>query len=388
MNVKKFFLALTCIFSCMALAPAEAAWQPQLSVGLLSGQEAITLRLPQKSQIFQEGSDKPLMTLEAGSQLSVTHDGQTFLVNARKLTSSGVGIIIKAAGAKNQGYYFTQGQHEYRGAAKIILRHGKLSLINVVDTEDYLKGVIPEEMPFDWPAEALKAQAVAARTYALKNRKRHEGEGYDLCTSTHCQLYLGRKAEKATASKALEATAGEVLTYQGALIEALFHTDSGGMTENSEEVWGTKLPYLRGAEEKEKYTKPWKNTFNAERVASLAKKQSHKDIGSLKKIELSKLTIGRGDKDRTSSGRVKQVVFIGSMGKAVVSGNDLRNLLGLRSTLFNLQLSHNQVTVEGYGWGHGLGLSQWGAKSWAENNKSYRDILKHYYQHTVLKKLY
>ena len=160
------------------------------------------------------------------------------------------------------------------------------------------------------------------------------------------------------------------------------------MTEDSENVWGTKLPYLRAVEEKAKYTQPWKKVLTAERVASLAGKGSHKDIGDLKRIELSTLKIGQGSNDRTSSGRVKQVVFVGSKGRAAVSGNDLRSLLGLRSTMFNMKMDHKQVTVEGYGWGHGLGLSQWGARKWAEEGKSYRDILKHYYQHIALKKLY
>ena len=385
--MKKNVLALACLFSCFALTPAEAAWQPQLSIGLTDGQEALTLKLPCKSQVFEGNAKKPALTLPAGSQLSITHGGSHFSVNGKKLKNNGEGLFVKAA-PNVKDYVFTLSQKDYRGTAKIMVRHGKLALINLVDTEDYLKGVVPEEMPTDWPAEALKAQAIAARTYALKNRKRHEGEGFDLCANTHCQQYLGRKSEKAAADKAIEATAGEVLTYQGQLIDALFHTDSGGMTENSEDVWGSKLPYLRAVEEKEKYTKPWKNTFTAERVASLAGKSSHKDIGDLKKIELSSLKIGQSSKDRTVSGRVKQVVFVGSKGRAAVSGNDLRSLLGLRSTMFDMKMSHKQVTVEGYGWGHGLGLSQWGAKKWAEAGKGYRDILKHYYQHTALKKLY
>ena len=385
--MKKTVLALACLFSCVAFSPAEAAWQPQLAVGLVAGQEVLALKLPCKSQIFEGNSPKAVLTLPAGSQLSITHGGSHFTVNGKKLKNDGEGLFIKAA-PEVKSFVFTWSQKDFRGTAKVMVRHGKLALINMVDTEDYLKGVVPEEMPHDWPAEALKAQSVAARTYALENRKRHEGEGFDLCATTHCQQYLGSKVEKAAASKAIEATYGEVLTYQGKLINAFFHTDSGGMTEDSENVWGTKLPYLRAVEEKAKYTQPWKKVLTAERVASLAGKGSHKDIGDLKRIELSTLKIGQGSNDRTSSGRVKQVVFVGSKGRAAVSGNDLRSLLGLRSTMFNMKMDHKQVTVEGYGWGHGLGLSQWGARKWAEEGKSYRDILKHYYQHIALKKLY
>lgn len=387
--MKKSFLALFCMFSCLTVpSVTEAAWQPQLSVGLASGQEVVTVKVSGKCRILAEGENKSSVEVPAGSQLSITHNGTHFLVNGKKIKTEGRGLVVAAESSKAQNAFFTFGHNDYRGAAKIIVRHGKLTLINLLDTEDYLKGVVPEEMPTEWPAEAIKSQAVAARTYALQNRKRHENEGFDLCTNTHCQQYLGKRSEKSAANKAIEDTSGEVLTYQGKLIDALFHTDSGGMTENSEDVWGSKLPYLRAVDEKDTYTKPWKNVFTAERVASLVGKQSHKDIGSLKKIELSSLKIGHADKDRSASGRVRQAIFVGSKGRAAVSGNDLRNLLGLRSTLFDLQLNHKQVTIEGYGWGHGLGLSQWGAKKWAESGKGYREILSHYYQHTELKKLY
>ena len=100
------------------------------------------------------------------------------------------------------------------------------------------------------------------------------------------------------------------------------------------------------------------------------------------------MKLGKLASDRSASGRVKQVVFVGSKGQAAVSGNDLRNLLGLHSTMFNMVLQHKQVIVDGYGWGHGLGLSQWGAKALAEKKKPYSEILFHYYQNTAIKKLY
>ena len=368
-------------------AAAEAAWEPQLAIGLEKRQEAINIRLPLGGQVYLGSSAKPVETISAGSQLSILCRNEQLLLNGKKL--KGAELVIKADSKHEQdNYYFTVGRNDYRGAAKIIVKHGKLTLINLIDVEAYLAGVVPEEMPSDWPQEALKAQAVAARTYALQNRGRHENDGFDLCSSTHCQQYLGMKSETKAASKALADTKGEVLVHQGQLIEALFHTDSGGWTENSEDVWGSRLPYLRAAEEAEKYTKAWKNTYNAERIASLVSKQAGKDIGNLREIRLSPLKLGKSASDRSASGRVKQVVFVGSKGQAVVSGNDLRNLLGLHSTMFNMVLQHKQVIVDGYGWGHGLGLSQWGAKALAEKKKPYSEILFHYYQNTAIKKLY
>lgn len=382
-------LLLVCLFALFITIPqaVEAAWQPQLAIGLGKGQEAINLRLPQGGQAFLGSSNKPVKEFSAGSQLSITCRGGRLHLNGKQLKDSE--IIIKAAsGQKQQNYFFTFNQNDYRGSAKIITKNGKLTLVNLIDAEDYLAGVVPEEMPSSWHEEALKAQAVAARTYALQNRGRHEADGFDLCSSTHCQQYLGMKSETQAATKALEATRGEVLVYQGQLIEAFFHTDSGGMTENSEDVWGSHLPYLRAAEEAEKYTKAWKNTFNAERVASLVSRQGGKDIGELKEIRLSSIKLGKPAKDRSASGRVKEAVFVGRKGQVAISGNDLRSLLGLRSTMFNMVLKHKEVLVEGYGWGHGLGMSQWGAKALAERNKTYSEILFHYYHNTALKKLY
>ena len=387
--MKAMKLMLVCLLALFIMLPraAEAAWQPQLAIGLEKGHEAINIRLPQGGQACLGTSSKPVKEFSAGSQLSITCRGGHLLLNGKQMKGSE--IIIKAgAGQEQQNYYFTFNQNDYRGSAKVIIKNGKLTLINLIDTEDYLAGVVPEEMPSSWHKEALKAQALAARTYALQNRGRHEADGFDLCSNTHCQQYLGMKSETQAATKALEDTRGEVLVYQGQLIEALFHTDSGGMTENSEDVWGSHLPYLRAAEEAEKYTKAWKNTFNAERIASLVSKQGGKDIGELKEIRLSTLKIGKSAKDRSASGRVKQAVFVGRKGQVTISGNDLRSLLGLRSTMFNMVLKHKQVLVEGYGWGHGLGMSQWGAKALAERNKTYSEILFHYYQNTAIKKLY
>lgn len=381
-----FILVAVIYLSLLFPMAASAAWQPGLSVGLQTGQGSIKVKLPCRSQLFLDGQKKAHSDYPAGTSLEISHSGEYFLLGGRKIKAKE--LLFKAFPKEEKNFHFLAAQQDYRGEAKVILSHGRLTLVNVVNTEDYLQGVVAKEMPSDWPEEALKAQAVAARTYALKNRKRHAAEGFDLCSSTHCQQYLGIGSETARASKAVASTAGEVLLYRGKLIEAFFHTDSGGMTENSEDVWGEKLPYLRAAEEADMHTQPWKKNFDAQHIAALVSRHSRKEIGTLKKIELSPLKIGKSAKDRTASGRVKQAVFVGSKGKAAVSGNDLRSLLGLRSTLFGLSLKNKEVIAEGYGWGHGLGLSQWGARKWAEKKKDYKDILHHYYQHSELKKLY
>ena len=282
----------------------------------------------------------------------------------------------------------TYDNKSYRGALRLLPHKGSLQLINRITAEEYLQGVVPEEMPAEWNPEAVKAQAVAARTYALRQRKRHAKEGFDVCATTHCQQYGGVAVERAAANQAVKATSGEVLESHGALVDALFHTDSGGMTENSEDVWGSRIDCLRAAKEVRTETYPWEKNITVEKFSELLAKRG-KNIGTLKKIELSPIKIGKASKDRTVSGRVKQVTFVGKNGKASITGNDLRSMLGLKSTLFGMTMNRNVLFIKGYGWGHGLGMSQHGAKAYADSEHyDYKQILQHYYRGAELKKLY
>lgn len=367
-------------------AAGKTAWQPELKVGVLQNQSAVNIVVRGKAQVLADGSKKPVLTLAANEKVTIKADGKHLRVNGKKVTASSVTIQAAEAALADE-FRFTAGGHDYRGAAVVMLKGSSLTLIDQLRAEDYLYSVVPAEMPSEWPQEAMKAQAVAARTFALQNRGRHDSQGYDLCMSTHCQVYDGTASEKAASSKAVDATRGETLVYNNKLINALFHTDSGGMTENSEDVWGSRLPYLRAATEVHTHTYPWEKTVTAEQMARLVQQSSHKDIGKLKKIELSALHFGKMSNDRSVSGRVKHVIFIGSRGRAEVTGNKLREILGLKSTLFTMSLKNGSVIIKGYGWGHGLGLSQYGAKAWA-GQKDYKAILAHYYQGTTLKKLY
>jgi stage II sporulation protein D len=200
---------------------------------------------------------------------------------------------------------------------------------------------------------------------------------------------MGYSGEYQSTNSAVDATRGEIITYGGKPIEALFHANGGGYTENSENVWGSKIPYLRGVPE-ESYSvinKAWTKTISAD---SLAKSLG---IGKLKKIKLSKLKKGPMKvSDRGVSGRVKQIVFTGSKKTKTVTGNDFQSMYGLSSTLFDLNVKGKNVIVTGYGSGHGLGMSQWGAEAMAEKHGGsadyYRQILTHYYTGTKIEKKY
>lgn len=359
--------------------PAKQA--PDLRVGLASGRASLTITPAGGKAAVQTGSSKTI-TLAANTAAAIRWQAGAFLVGREKLR----GEVLMIRPAAKAGELSLDGRR-YRGALELRHKGSGLTAVNIVPVDDYLLSVVPEEMPVDWPVEAIKAQSVAARSFALASRGRHASEGYDLCTTTHCQLYTGTAAEKSASNAAIKATRGEVLTYGGKSIEALFHTDSGGMTENSEDVWGSHVPYLRAAKDTPAKTMPWTKTISR---ADLERKLAAKghDIGKVRSLVLSPLAIGRAAKDRTASGRVKTMTVKGTKGTATLSGTTWRSLLGLKSTLFDAKLTKDAVTFTGYGSGHGLGISQWGAERMAAKGASYAEILHHYYTGATLQQLY
>ena len=361
--------------SAAAAQPAEQA--PLLRIGLTSGQPSVTVAAGGRAEARTE-SAKPV-ALTATASYEIRWQNGAFLVGREKLRGE---ILIIRPSDKSDGGLALDGRR-YRGALELRHRGAGLTAVNIVPVDDYLLSVVPEEMPTDWPAEALKAQSVAARSFALKSRGRHAAEGYDLCTTTHCQLYKGIASEKTASTAAVRATRGEVLTYGGQPIEALFHTDSGGMTESSEDVWGSHVPYLRAVRDTPLGTMPWTKTMSKADLEQKLAAKGHA-IGRLRAIELSPLAVGRAAKDRTASGRVKAMIVTGTKGSVTLSGTAWRSLLGLKSTLFSAKLTKDSVTFTGFGAGHGLGISQWSAKRLAETGKSYADILHHYYTGVTL----
>ena len=364
-----------------AVTAAQPAKQgPDLRIGLAAGQGSVTISPAAGKGMAQTETGKSV-SLAAGQSYDVRWQNGAFLVGREKLRGE---ILLIRPSDKSDGGLALDGRR-YRGSLELRHRGAGLTAVNIVPVDDYLLSVVPEEMPTDWPAEALKAQSVAARSFALKSRGRHAAEGYDLCTTTHCQLYKGIASEKTASTAAVRATRGEVLTYGGQPIEALFHTDSGGMTESSEDVWGSRVPYLRAVRDTPLGTMPWTKTVSTAALEQKLAAKGH-NIGRLRAIELSPLAVGRAAKDRTASGRVKAMTVTGTKGSVTLSGTAWRSLLGLKSTLFSAKLTKDSVTFTGFGAGHGLGISQWGAERLAETGKSYADILHHYYTGVTLQR--
>ena len=377
------FLCVSVLFAAITVLPmtAAASWQPEITIGLSQGVAEVRLSATSGAlYVYDDLEKEPMMKIPQGQELSVRMMRDRFLANEKEI--KGERLVIQP---ESTGFVKVNGM-PYRGFITLLKKPG-MTVVNNVPVEDYLYGVVPKEMPPSWSAEALRAQSIAARTFALKNRKRHSAEGFDLCSTAHCQVYEGMSAEMQSTTAAVNSTRGEVLFYKGAIIDALFHTDSGGMTEFSEHVWGSTVPYLRAVKELRTQTQPWSRTVS---MASFVQKieAGDKSLGTLKEIRLSPLTVGKGSTDRTPSGRVRAAEFVGTKGRINLSGNDLRSMFSLPSTLFDIRAGRTEVVFSGYGSGHGLGLSQWGAKALADSGKGYEDILLYYYSGVTLEKLY
>lgn len=266
----------------------------------------------------------------------------------------------------------------YRGAMMIKpTGSGAFDIINYVDLEDYLQSVVPSEMPSGWPLEALKAQAIAARSYAVANFGKHDKEGYDLKANTEDQVYAGVNSESSSTNKAVAETRETILRCQGAVVTAYFHSASGGWTEQSEYVWSKPLPYLRAIADYDDQSPHFKWTRSCS-VAQAEQSLANKQIGKL----LNLMPVCRG-----ASPRVCWLMVVGSEKTALISGEEARKLFGLPSSVFNVSGNGQSYVFAGRGFGHGLGMSQWGAKRLAEVGFNANDILNYYYKDVRIERL-
>jgi stage II sporulation protein D len=266
------------------------------------------------------------------------------------------------------------GGRQYRGAIQFVAFGDQLRVVNLLGLEEYLRGVVPAEMQASWPLEALKAQAVAARSYTLANLD-YEGP-YDICATVQCQVYHGVSVEHPRSDRAVSETSGIILTHDGDLARTYYHSDSGGTVASSAEVWGVTEPYLVSRTDVTAYTphRNWRFRVDPSLVASTLRELGS-DVGPVVKLQV----LGYSE-----SGRVSQLKVFGSVGSKVMEGETLNKIVrqwGLKSASFVLL---DSLTAQGNGWGHGVGMSQYGAKALAQFGYNYGEILTFYYPGTRL----
>jgi stage II sporulation protein D len=368
------------------------------------------------------------------------------------------GTYMQIMAEDNDGI-ITLSDRSYRDVMEFGRYSGKnITAVNVVDFDHYLYSVVPSEMPSTWHEEAIKAQAVAARSYALTRMGVHSDLGYDVCDGVNCQVYLGYTQERDAVNEAIDDTDGKVALYNGEPINAVFFSSSGGGTDNSENVWTNEVPYLRAVEEINEEKRTWTRTFTAEEIKTMLKNMGV-DVGDVKNMEITSVN---------PYGRVQEVTVTGTSGTHVLKKEECRTfasssidgsllsrmytingstvktasssgstknaatrayetytevvngytlILPKEGTIFfeaielpsnnssssnndssnssNSSSSNNSSSenitaspsggesdvfvFDGAGSGHGVGMSQYGAKGMAEEGYTYEEILKHYY---------
>lgn len=394
---------------------------------------------------------------EANTLLANYAGGSIIAFNGKNaVIYDGNDMAVAFTGAKNAGFkgegsnFINVGSRNYRGYIEVYpTSTNTFTLVNVIDMEEYLYSVVPSEMPASWNIEALKAQAVAARTYASKQKSKHLSDGYNLCDTTDCQMYLGADHEYENSTNAVNATKGVKAYYNGALIDTVFSSSSGGVTANSEDVWVTEIPYLR--EKPDPYDTEgmvWeRQVTTADLTAMLADRGQN--IGTPTDIRIDEVSNG---------GRVNKITILGTNGEYSTTKESIRSFFSINgqpslpSRLFTItstgsdsgntgnigstnslyvsngttnesidiskatvatadgtqklnntttyiagsdstttytpnvntttqstNTASKTYTISGKGYGHGVGMSQYGAKGMAEQGFGYVEILKFYY---------
>ncbi len=313
------------------------------------------------------------------------------------------------------GYFWAnQEDRQYRGEIKISKTSPhNFNVINRVNLEEYLISVVPAEMPASWPQEALRAQAVAARSYAMfQIGRKHAADGYDLCATVHCAVYRGINSENDRTTQAVLATTGEVGKHNGQVIDAVFSANSGGHTEASEHVWGGERAYLQGVStisnndyefpllpaelrdylmtSPESYSgkAPYasRNAYRWTWDLQLADLKDNYNLGRIKDIEIT---------ERTPSGYVRSLDLIGENDRVSFSGDRIRGRLGgLRSNNFIINKSFDsdgyleRAILFGAGWGHGVGFDQTASAGMAAEGYNHRVIFTHFYDDVIIEEAY
>lgn len=262
---------------------------------------------------------------------------------------------------------------------------GRVSLVNELPIDQYLYGVVRKEIAPNWPMATVKAQAVAARSFAVARMRNGNDTRRFHVGSTHIsQVYGGFDAEEPRIRKAVDATVGEVLTHKNDVVPAYFHANSGGHIESAENVWnGSKTPYIVPKED------PWsRNTQHSKWTGSVARSRVVESLAS-SDLPRPSVPLNLERTERLPSGRTRTISYNGAVdGRVTVDANDFRMAIGprtVKSTWFeSLEESGGRVQMSGRGWGHGIGLSQWGARAMAREGHSYENILSFYYERAKL----
>ncbi len=364
-------LCLLVFFSFSVGASPTQSPQPTIRVAVLEGAVQFELSVRGKYEIIDVHSGEVVFSGAYLQKAPVSLQEDAIHIGHLKYTADRLRVI-----ARKDAAIFTDGWR-LRGDIEILRTKNKnFIVINRVGLEDYVKGVLYKEISNRWPLAAIKAQAVATRTYALFRMAKSKGAEYDVTSDIYSQVYGGRNAEKYRTTVAANRTEGEVLAYKGEILPAYFHATCGGFTEDADQLWKQDLPPLKGVFCPWCRTSPhyfWRKNFRSKDIQAQLNQHGY-ELGLIQKIQLV---------DRNLSGRIRNLKIIARDGKeTLMAGKDFREIIGpnlIRSNNYTVEMKGYYFDLVGKGWGHGVGMCQWGASEMARLGKNYKQILSYYY---------
>jgi stage II sporulation protein D len=361
-------ILITSLLCCNSYALNSV--QKNVKVGIILGVSSCTI-----------GSSKDFFVLDASNRKFKLTKGTVKVLSSKNGVRLGKYDLSLPAKIKSSNNIAFVNSNPYSGYLILKKSVNKINVINVLSIEDYVKGVLPKEVGVDWKMEALKAQAVVSRTYAVANLGRHAAQEFDMCATVHCQVYGGLGSENRSTNQAVIETKRKVLSYEGQFAQTVFHANCGGNTEDPKHVWNWENapPYLRSVKCGYCYNAPYSKWEQPLDISFINKKlaSNNINIGEIKNIRV---------KEKTSSGTAKELEISHSKGKLVLNAYKFRldvDPWKIKSHTFSsIKKRKNTIYFKGSGWGHKVGLCQWGAKGMAEKGKTYKEILSHFYPGT------
>lgn len=373
----------------LSLAPGVDAAQ---SIRVLMAVDVDRIEMRSNGPLWVADASRQGRALSSVLHIAPSHAG--FLLNKTRLDSDrltlrageqGLTIVIPRPSRPSNGSSSSVSSTEVAMSGLVhLVRKGKTFLvINQVDLEEYVKGVVPAEVSSTWHPEMLKVQAVAARTYALYQQMLSANREYDVVATVQDQVYRGKRDVDAAIQRAVEDTRDLVVTYQNAPIYAAFSSTAAGLTEDAVNVWSKDYPYLKGVDCPFDLASPfyqWKASVTRESLETSLRQQGF-SVGTIESVTPTTYTRG---------GRVATLRIVHSGGELLLRGEELRKAVGytvIPSTQFAVESIGQALVLAGYGAGHAVGLCQWGAKEMAEIGYSFSTILLYYYPGTELQNM-
>ena len=350
------------------LAAHVALAADNVRVLLAEGRPAVTIASAGKVTLTDVTGRQVLANRVGGGYRLAPHRGR---VVVRETGALAPGLIAWSS----NGSLLTLDGQPFRGRLDVQVVNGGLMVVNVVDLEEYLFGVLKDEIPAGWPVEATKAMAIAARTYAVYQRLQNPAAPFHLRATTASQVYGGARGEDPRTNWAVQATRGQILTFGGEPFPAFYHSCSGGATEDAMDVFGLQYDTVLGVKDDFSLGCPyvlWVERLTRQQIEDGLTRAGYQ-VGRVLAIQ---------DLIRSRTGRIFQMEVRHTRGALVLEGRRFREAVGndvIRSTDFQVREDGGAFTFVGRGSGHGVGMSQWGAKEMADLAYPAHEILKFYY---------